>query len=242
MKISVAMATYNGERFLKEQIDSVLSQLKSNDELIISDDGSTDDTINIISSYLSDSRVHFFRNPNKGIIKNFEHAISKTNNEIIFLCDQDDIWLPNKISLMSKEFKNSGIGMVVSDAKFVDTNLKELNNTQSSDVNWRKGLLRNFTKNTYVGCCMAFNRNLKEIILPFPDNIPMHDVWIGMLAELNGINISYIQKELMLHRRHNDTATGNKRNKLQKIIHWRLSLFKCLLYRQIKVKISKINI
>ena len=238
MNVSVAMATYNGEKYLREQIDSVLNQLDMGDELIISDDGSNDDTIAIINSYSSDKRVHHHKNPskNKGIIKNFENAINMTTKEIIFLCDQDDVWLPNKISRMCREFENSKVGLVVSRVRTVDRDLKDLQNTHLDEVQCKKGIVSNFIKNTYMGCCMAFRRDLTIIVMPFPKNIPMHDSWIGMLVELNKINISYIPEKLMLYRRHSNAVIVNTKNSLYKKSLERFRLFYCLLLRQIHLK------
>lgn len=237
--ISVAMATYNGAKYLREQIDSVLNQLDLDDELIISDDGSTDDTINIINSYSGDNRVHFYNNPSqvKGVITNFENAINMTTQQIVFLCDQDDVWLPNKISRMCREFVNSEVGLVVSNVKIVDEELKGLQNTYLIDGQCKNGVVRNFIRNTYMGCCMAFRRELKEVVMPFPKNIPMHDSWIGLLAELNGINISYIPEKLMLYRRHSNSVIVSKKTNLFKKINERIFLFYNLFLRQISLQI-----
>ena len=132
MNVSVALATYNGQEFLKEQIDSIINQLGDGDELIISDDGSTDATIEIINFYLIDHRVRLYKNPDKGVIKNFENAINKTRNEIIILSDQDDVWLPNKVNYIKSEFNDNNANLIVTAAKRVNSNLEELemNTTQ----------------------------------------------------------------------------------------------------------------
>ena len=240
MTISVAMATYNGAKYLREQIDSVLSQLDMDDELMISDDGSTDDTINIIKSYSCDYRVHFYKNPSKvkGVITNFENAINMTTQEIVFLCDQDDVWLPNKISRMCREFENSKVGLVVSSVRIVDEDLKdlkELQNTYLKDGQCKNGVVHNLIRNTYMGCCMAFRRELKEVFMPFPKNIPMHDSWIGLLVELNEIDVAYIPEELMLYRRHGNSVIVNKKTNLYKKMDERFRLFYNLLLRQIRL-------
>ena len=101
---SVCMATYNGQKYLREQIESILCQLSANDELVISDDHSTDSTVDIIRSY-GDSRIKMYANElTKGVTHNFENALNKSKGDIIFLADQDDVWLPNKISKMEKKF------------------------------------------------------------------------------------------------------------------------------------------
>lgn len=234
MKVSVAMATYNGENYLKEQIESIINQLGNDDELIISDDGSTDGTVAIIKSYLEDPRIKFFTNPGNGVIQNFENAIRNTSNDVIFLSDQDDVWLPNKVQFMLKEFKNPKVNLVISEAKFVNFDLNVTNNTTSYSIQWKKGAVNNFIKNTYIGCCMAFRKDIKEFILPFPKNIPMHDVWIGILCEMSKFEISHLPNQLILYRRHNNTATNSKRNNFRKILYWRLVLSYNLAKRFIK--------
>ena len=101
------MATFNGEKYLKEQLDSILCQLDFKDEVIISDDGSTDETLNLLNEYKNDKRVQVIKNPRKGVVSNFDNALRNSNNEVIFLSDQDDIWLPNKVEVVKKCFLNS---------------------------------------------------------------------------------------------------------------------------------------
>ncbi|AMC01356.1 Spore coat polysaccharide biosynthesis protein spsA [Aerococcus viridans] len=241
MNLSVALATYNGELYLKEQIESIIGQLEEDDELIISDDGSTDSTIEIISTYLNDKRVKLYSNNEKGVIKNFENAIRKTKNNIIVLSDQDDVWLPNKAKTIKDVFSRNNTKLLVSAAKYVDSDLNEINSMNSIHPTWRKGIVKNIIKNTYIGCCMAFNREVLDIILPFPENIPMHDVWIGILVELNKSEVTYIDEPLILYRRHNNTATTNKRNNLKRIISWRFALFTNLVKRSMKFKGGRIK-
>ncbi|WP_394188559.1 glycosyltransferase [Paenisporosarcina quisquiliarum] len=233
MNVSVAMATYNGQDFLIEQIDSIINQLGAQDELVISDDGSTDNTIEIINHYLKDDRVKLYKNPDRGVIKNFENAINKTQNEIIILSDQDDVWLPNKVKYIKNEFNDNKSKLIVTSAKRVNSDLEEFEIDSIYNRSWQKGVIRNFVKNTYIGCCMAFDRTLLDKILPFPSNIPMHDVWIGLLAELNEIEIKYIEEPLILYRRHGNTATNNHRSKFKKIVYWRVNLF-INLFRRIR--------
>ena len=104
--ISVAMAAYNGQKYIADQIESILNQLYPTDELVVSMDFSTDQTEEIVLEYAKkDSRIHLITGPSKGVIKNFENAIAYTQNEIIFLADQDDFWLPGKVERVLKEFE-----------------------------------------------------------------------------------------------------------------------------------------
>ena len=123
--ISVAMAVYNGEKYFEAQLVSILSQLEKDDEIIISLDPSTDGTETIIRNYCKiDKRIHVCRGTGEGVIINFENAIRHCRNEIIFLADQDDVWVENKVSLMLKRFENSKVVLVVHDAKVVNENLE----------------------------------------------------------------------------------------------------------------------
>ena len=125
-KVSVAMATYNGEKYIEEQIKSILSNLSSNDEVIISDDGSTDKTMEIINSF-HDERIRVIDGPKKGVIKNFENAIKNCNGDYIFLSDQDDIWCSKKVTTILNIFKNdSSTVLIVHDNKMIDAKLNTI--------------------------------------------------------------------------------------------------------------------
>lgn len=235
MKISIAMATYNGEMYLEKQLDSILVQMNDDDELIISDDGSNDSTLGIIERYLVDNRIKLIRFNCNNVIKNFENAISNTTNEIIVLADQDDYWLPNKLEEIRKAFENHA-SLVVHDVTHVDNNLDKLDTEKSNYSKWQRGVIRNIIKNTYVGCWMAFRRDVLEYVLPFPNDIPMHDMWIGILAEMTNDRVIFINKPLMLYRRHSNTVTSDKRSSLLKILSYRYHLIKNLIIRYLRVK------
>ena len=117
VRISVAMVTYNGELFLEEQLDSILNQLKEKDEVVISDDGSKDNTIEIIKNYQEKySCIRLVQGPQKGIKKNVENALKNCKGEYIFLADQDDIWMPHKVDTVLERFCESGTDLVIHDA------------------------------------------------------------------------------------------------------------------------------
>lgn len=211
MKISVCIATYNGEKYIKEQLSSILMQLKDIDEIIISDDNSTDSTLNIVSS-INDSRIKIFKNQKgKGYTKNFENALEKASGDIIFLSDQDDVWLPNKVAIMLNELKK--YDFVVSDNIIVDSQLNTLFQSHYAINNTRAGFLRNLLLPRYVGACMAFRRNVLDMSLPFPDNSKLcaHDYWISLIAELY-FSATMVHQPLILYRRHDSNAStgGNK--------------------------------
>lgn len=200
-KISVCMATYNGAKYISEQLDSILMQLGENDEVIVSDDGSSDDTIKIIKKY-ADPRIRLVYNTEKhGYTKNFENALKYACGDIIFLSDQDDIWLDNKVKLVVNCLNE--YDFVIHDCKVTDS---KLNVKYESFFEWmgvKKGFLNQFIRMRYLGCCMAFNKNLYEKILPFPpnDKLVEHDAWIGSVAEAY-VKCKKMDIPLILYRRH----------------------------------------
>lgn len=239
MNISVAMATYNGAKYVGQQIDSILKQLNLEDELVISDDNSSDGTLEILKVYQQgDKRISVYPNNSKGILGNFENAISNCNNEIIFLSDQDDIWLSNKVEVVKKQFQNSEVSLVLSDCYIVDSELNVIHESFYERRKPRKGIVRNIIRNSYLGCGMAFRSELKSIILPIPKGIPMHDAWIGILAELYG-SVSIIPDKLFYYRRHNSNATQIESSNFKQMILWRKDLIKHLYAR--KRQLKKIN-
>ena len=205
--ISVCIATYNGERFIREQIDSILRQLSSDDEIIVSDDGSTDDTISIINS-IDDKRIRVIEGPRKqSPTSNFECALKASKGDYIFMSDQDDVWKPNKVKICMEWLQR--YDCVVSDAEVTDSSLNPLYPSLYAIMQVRQGRIYNtIWKNGYTGCCMAFRRNVLEASLPFPKDIPMHDIWIGNVAAYK-YNVMFIPDTLIYFRRHEDTTSCN---------------------------------
>lgn len=204
MKISVCIPTYNGEKYIAEQLYSILPQLSKNDEVIISDDSSTDQTVEIIRS-IGDHRIiiledNHFSSP----IYNLENALRYSTGDVIFLSDQDDIWMPTKVEELVKLLKI--YDCVVSDAVVVDKNKNVISTSFMELNNSKSGLINNIIKNGFLGCCMAFNRKILDRALPFPVPIPMHDTWIGLIAEKYG-KTYFIRKPLICYRRHGENAS-----------------------------------
>lgn len=215
---SVAMATYNGEKFIEEQIDSILKNLSKYDEIVISDDGSTDKTLDIIKKYqLNDKRIKLIQGPKNGVKQNFANAIKNCNGKYIFLADQDDVWMNNKVKKMLKVLQEEGCVVAVHNAEIVDQNLSPIKQTFFEFRNSGSGIIKNIIKNTYIGCCMAFKSELKEKILPIPNNIEMHDQWIGIIGEKYGNSI-FIEECLIKYRRHGSNVSNFKHHPLKKMI------------------------
>lgn len=226
IRCSVAMATYNGEKYIAEQIDSILDNLSKNDELIISDDGSTDNTINIIKKYQEeDERIKLINGPKQGVKQNFANSIKKCKGKYIFLCDQDDVWTKNKINKVLDIFDKEKCLVVVHNAHIVDNKLNCIGQTFFEFRNSGSGILKNIWKNTYIGCCMAFNSCLKEKILPIPNNIEMHDQWIGLIAEKYGKSI-FIDECLIKYRRHGNNVSQMKHYGIYKMLSNRFNFIK----------------
>lgn len=202
--VSVCIATFNGEKYIHQQLQSILLQLNNDDEIIISDDCSTDATLNIVRAF-NDSRIKVFANCKfSSPILNFENALKNASGKYIFLCDQDDVWLPDKVSTMIKYLDT--YDLVVSDCKVVDENLKVVNESFFKVRNSGKGFLKNLAKNSYIGCCMAFKNTVLRYALPFPTQIAMHDIWLGLLTELYG-ETYFLDSPLILYRRHGNNAS-----------------------------------
>lgn len=213
MNVSIIMATYNGEKYIRNQLDSIIPYMEDEDELLISDDGSTDDTISIINEYKNiDSRIVLVNGPRKGVINNFENAISHTTKEIILFADQDDIWLPEKLPTIKSFFANAPYKLVLHDM-YMESD-KEINGdrrgVQSFKIRKRRhGVIYNWLFSGYYGCCMAFTKELKNVIYPFSKYTNMYDQWIGLIAEYMG-TASFIDKPLIIHRIHGDNLSQKR--------------------------------
>jgi glycosyltransferase involved in cell wall biosynthesis len=233
--ISVCMAVFNGEKYIHEQLESILNQLGPNDEVVVSDDGSIDKTLSIINEF-NDSRIRIFhhkQNPklkqgHKKAAKNFENALKFAGGDYIFLSDQDDIWLSEKIHTIMPFLREDTL--VLSDA-FIVNETHERQGRLSRHRPYHKGFFRNLYKSGYVGCTCAFTKKIKEYALPFPDAVIGHDYWIGLLAELK-FSVVYLDIPLLLYRRHLNTisTTGEESSSpfLYKIHYRTVLLFETL--------------
>lgn len=207
MKISVALAYYDGAEYIKEQLTSILRQLGPKDEVIVSVDRALDGSVDMLREWEEkDRRIFVTKGPGEGVIKNFEHAIQMCSGDIIFLSDQDDVWLPDKVERVKRAFHDKEVMAVLHDAKIVDETLKEIEPSFFALRGSGVGFFKNLWKNSYVGCCMAFRREMVEKILPFPAQIYMHDYWIGATAECLG-KVALIEEPLLLYRRHGKNVT-----------------------------------
>ena len=229
-KISVCVATYNGEKYVYEQMFSILKQLNSNDEVIVSDNGSNDRTLQIISDF-KDPRIKIIQfSDKKGPIWNFENALKYVSGDYIFLADQDDVWEDDRISQAIPHLKDHVL--TVCNCKIINGEGKiSQKETFFEMKNSGPGLVKNFVSNTFLGCCLGFRKELLPKILPFPEDIPMHDWWIGLAASRLGTTY-FIEKPGISYRRHGQNASSasekSRSSFIDKIL-FRFSLLKGLL-------------
>jgi glycosyltransferase involved in cell wall biosynthesis len=225
MRLSVCMATYNGSRYLREQLDSILTQLGPLDELIVVDDGSRDETVAMLQS-LGDGRVHLHRNErNLGPIRSFERALGLSLGEVVFLADQDDVWLPGKRDAIVAAFeRHPSAQVVVSDAQVIDASGSlTLPSHMATRGGFRAGLWNTLWKNRYLGCAMAMRRQTLAAALPIPRRVPMHDMWLGIVGGLLG-DVVYLPSALMQYRRHGGNASPSRPQGMARMLRWRWSL------------------
>lgn len=234
VNISVCMATYNGMKYLEKQLDSIISQLVSGDELIVVDDCSVDATIDILKKYEGIVNLKLVRNSsNMGVNASFEVALKLAKNEIVFMSDQDDIWTDDRVDYMCDSLMNSKALLVAGNSKYIDENddVLEFNGCPllHLDSSARiKNLIKIFCGTAgYYGCAMAFNRKLLKVVLPFPNFVESHDLWIAQAAILNKCCVHV--DEIVLERRvHGNNASIIKRSFIRKVysrIVFMLSIF-----------------
>lgn len=237
--ISICIATHNGSKFIKQQIISILNQLSDDDEIIVSDDGSTDDTLTIIESIM-DNRIKVFHYVSNNRFKsrhksfylatsNFFNSLSKSKGEYIFLCDQDDIWSSEKVKICLKYLLH--FDYVKHDCTLIDKNGKLIKESLYDESKYENlSFCKSFKDLPFRGCCMAFRRDVIISAMPFPRKCFQHDSWLGMTAILNGFRFKYINEPLIEHRIHEDNVSSMKSpNSLGFRILYRLILLRDLI-------------
>ncbi len=215
--VSVALATYNGDKYISKQLDSIFLQTYKDIEVVISDDASTDNTIEILERYKKKYNLRYSVNSQRlGFVKNFENAIQNCKGNYIALCDQDDIWLPEKLEVLINTIGDSPL--ICSDAIIIDENdniISESLFTSSKMKFYENDQFRHIVfSNFVVGATCLFNAKLCEYLLPFPDKLLYHDWWIALVASSKS-KIKYLSKPLIKYRFHgyNQTNTGQKFDK-----------------------------
>jgi glycosyltransferase involved in cell wall biosynthesis len=241
--VSVCLTTYNGEKYIEDQLLSILNQLSTNDEVIIVDDCSVDNTISIINS-IKDSRIKLIINKiNVGAINSFQKSIINASGGHIFLSDQDDIWYPNRLNLLMDSFKSnylvSGNTIAVDETgKFLNFELGKLEAKNSSRS--FKNIFNIFIgKAYYYGCAMGFSSKLIKFILPFPSFIESHDLWIALVANILKRNF-HLEQIVLLRRIHGKNLSLQKRPLFKKVLSRFITVYS-LTYAIFRVFLIKIK-
>ncbi|MCA7011632.1 glycosyltransferase family 2 protein [Dickeya dadantii] len=217
-RISIALATYNGGRYIRQQLDSIQHQTHQDFIIHVCDDGSRDNTLEVIRSHelYQQGKVRLY--PDKGglgAMKNFRRAIACCEDDYIALCDQDDYWVPEKLERLLNEVKAHEQGgttpvLAFSDLEIVDAVLGPLHPSfyRASIKSSAASQPEDFVVSNHIpGCAMLFNRALKQLMEPMPDDIRMHDWWIAMIAAHSG-KIAYVDRPLIKYRQHGNNTVG----------------------------------
>jgi glycosyltransferase involved in cell wall biosynthesis len=211
--ISVCMATYNGEKYVVRQLETILAQLSARDEVVVVDDCSTDRTVGMIQG-LNDPRLNVWPNErNRREVYSFGRAIELAKGDVIFLADQDDIWSPGRVALMENSLRDSGALLVTSNFEWMDEHEQPL--LVSFDGVYAENSRRHLKniadifvgKTNYFGCAMAFRRELVPLITPIPAYVESHDLWIALAANFAGSNL-HLDEKTLRKRRHADNTTS----------------------------------
>ncbi|MEX0383144.1 glycosyltransferase family 2 protein [Spiribacter sp. 1M153] len=225
MKISIAMATYNGEKYLQEQLDSFVSQTRQPDELVVTDDCSTDATPELLEAFAQTAPFDVIvqRNErNYGYCGNFNQALVRASGDLVFLSDQDDVWFPEKIERMARAAQDHPEDLVLmNDAALTHGDLSETGLTKLGQIN-----SAGFSEDSFVmGCCAAVRRDLLEVCLPIPEEFPAHDGWVVGIAD--GMRRKRVIPEVLQHyRRHGQNESQWIVNRTTRVSRWNVKVLK----------------
>ena len=244
-KIDILLATYNGEKFVKEQIESILNQTYENFNLIISDDASKDNTLNILEEYeKKDTRIKVFKKEkNEGLIDNFEFLLKNVTSDYFMFSDQDDIWKKDKIEKSINKLKEESSGLVYTDLEIVDEKLNVIYPSYWKYKQIYKKIIKynNFEalylNNFVTGCTILAKSKYIKDILPLPRNskFVLHDYWTALIISAKD-KISYVEEPTIQYRQHKNNRVGSSRKSDQ------LENFEDLRNLFIKVKIEHFEV
>lgn len=222
-RASVCMATYNGRRFLKIQVRSILDQLGPDDELIIVDDASSDDTPDEVHDF-ADRRIRVLVNPrNLGVNGTFERAMAEASGRFILLSDQDDVWLPGRLEQMIAACQRPGVEFVATNYSLIDAEGNVVGDGLAArlkaDDDHRR--IRNLAgifqgRMNYYGCAMAMTARFRDAALPFPASLECHDIWLAVIGNVCG-NVAHLEQDSVAHRVHGNNASIISRPFLTKL-------------------------
>lgn len=232
-RVSVAMAVWNGEKYIRSQIDSILEMLDEKDEIVISYDKSDDNTLDIIQEYArSHQNIKIVYDKGRSVEENFNNAVKHCSGKYIFLADQDDIWIENKIDKMVSLFESdSDIKVIICDG-FISDETLNINGSLFEELSTTANPLRNFIKGTYLGCQMAFSSDIKNKIWPVKVNPPLpHDLWLGVKGAQYG-KVVLLPEKLIIHRIHAANYSNTSKMSMWGVIKNRLIFMKEIIKRR----------
>ena len=211
-KVDVLVATYNGEKYLREQLDSIIKQTYKNIRILISDDCSKDRTQEILQEYeKKDDRIKIFlHDRNLGSNKNFEFLLRQVESKFYMLSDQDDVWLPEKIEKTIQKQKETGADLVFGDLEVVNEKLETIYPSFGDFMLLNSKV--NYLYNVVTGCTILSTKEFIEKILPFPTDSKylIHDHWIGIVIALNG-KLAYMPEKYIKYRQHGNNQVGTNK-------------------------------
>lgn len=234
LRVSVCMAVYNGARWLRPQLESILSEIADGDEVVIVDDASRDDSVSVIESF-ADPRVRLVRqNVNRGYVKTFEHAMSLASRDVVFLSDQDDVWVVGRREVLVAALSQADV--VASDLVLLDSG-GPLPHPLTRRP-WRLGQSHHLVRPRrqlaiwagvapYYGCAMAMRRDFLSVILPFPAFLTeSHDLWIATAANAAG-RLRHVSHATVRRRLHDDNTSPSRPRGPIAVIRARVMLIRC---------------
>jgi glycosyltransferase involved in cell wall biosynthesis len=231
VRASVCMAAYNGSRYIEDQIRSILDDLGMNDELIVVDDRSKDDTADLVEA-MDDPRIRFHRSPeNRGYVRTFSKAAEMARGEYIFLADQDDIWVAGRTELLIRELRDHAVvagNVAIFGGPPVPADWSLRGRDSSRGIRNIVGTLVGYRP--YYGCAMGFRRDFADVVLPMPKHLyESHDLWIALVANM-AREMQHVEEPPVLYRRlHDDNQTPRGWRSPRHIVRARIMLFRCLL-------------
>lgn len=230
-RVSVCMAAYNGAEHIREQIDSILSELGPNDELVVVDDASTDNTREAVAC-VEDSRIRLIPSPvNRGYVRTFEAALTHSRGEYVFLADQDDLWIPGRVQRMVDALQDAEV--VASNFSFFGQQPRAIESLRlrsaDSGRRWANLFALWVGYRPYYGCSMALRRSVLPLVLPFPVFLTeTHDQWIAMVGNLLG-RMRHLEEDTLQRRLHDANTSPKQWRSLRVILRARLMLLRAFL-------------
>jgi glycosyltransferase involved in cell wall biosynthesis len=229
------MATFNGERYVREQLDSILAELGDDDEVVVVDDGSSDATVAVVEG-VGDRRIRLFpRRENRGYVRSFEEAIRRSEGEFILLADQDDVWIPGRVVELVAGLETSEV--VASNMLILGGERPRWWMPGSQGRQWLRNLLRIVSGvSGYYGCGMGVKRTFMPVILPFPEFlVESHDLWVAIAGNLSH-SISLVESPTLRRRVHDSNATPTRPRSLRKILSARVMLLRSILVLERRIR------